>query len=152
MAAGCGKVVVGSARASCAMSLHSISARMASRGAARRAHSTQMRQIAALMGSGGSTGAITRSSSEQRCFLAVSSWRCLSCAKASSGNAKSANTAVCSTANANFANAKVHLANSRQRHLHALLANAFSRAVISWQRCFMASTSSADSIARAAAS
>jgi hypothetical protein len=69
MATGCDKVVVSGARASCAMSLHSILARMASRGAARRAHSTQMRRIAVLPGLGGSTGAITCLSSARRCFL-----------------------------------------------------------------------------------
>jgi hypothetical protein len=38
------------------------------RGAARRVRSTRMRRIAALTGSGGSTGAITRSLSEWHCF------------------------------------------------------------------------------------
>jgi hypothetical protein len=47
MAIGGGKVVFSGAWASCAMSLHAILARMASRGAARGAHSSLMRQIAA---------------------------------------------------------------------------------------------------------
>jgi hypothetical protein len=55
-----------------------ILARMASRGAASREHSTRMCRIAALPGSGGSTGAITHLSSARRCFLVVSSWRRLS--------------------------------------------------------------------------
>ncbi len=103
MATGCGEVVVGGARALCAMSLCSILARMASRGAVKRVHSTQMCRIAALSGSGGSTGAITRSSSAPRCFLAVSFWRCLSLAYAGLGNNESANTATCAMANANSA-------------------------------------------------
>ncbi len=114
--------------------------------------STQMRRIAVLMGSGGSTSAITCLSSERCCFLAVSSWCRLSSTKAGSGNAKSADTVVCSTANANFANAAVHSADSWQCCLHALSANAFSCMVVSWQHCFLASTSSADSAACAAAS
>ncbi len=137
MAAGCGKVVVGGACASCAMLLHSILDRMASRGAERRAHSTQMRRTATITGLGGSTGAITRSLSERSCFLVVSSWRCLSSAKAGSGNVKSANTAVRSTANADFADTAVHSADSWQRCLHASSANTFSRSsrgnVASWR-------------------
>jgi hypothetical protein len=152
MAAGCGKVVVGRACASCVMSWRSILARIASRGAARRAHSTQMRRIAALTGFGGSTGAIMRLLSERCCFLTVSSWRCLSSTKASLGNAESANTVVRFAANTNFANAAVHSDDSPQCHLHASLANAFSRAVVSWGRHFSASTSSANSAACSAAS
>ncbi len=68
MAAGCGKVVVNRARASCVMLWHLILARMALRGAVRRAHSTQMHRIATLMGSGSSTRAITHSLSEWHCF------------------------------------------------------------------------------------
>jgi hypothetical protein len=149
MAAECGEVVVGGARALFAMSSRSISARMASRGAARRAHSTQMRWIAVLMGSGGSTSAITCSSSERHCFLVVSSWHHLSSTKAGSGNAKSAHTVVCSLANTNFANAAVHSANSWQRCLHASLANTFSRTAVLWQHCLlrMAASSSATSAA-----
>jgi hypothetical protein len=48
------------------------------RGAARRAHSALMRQIAASMGSGGITGTIMRSLSAWHCFAAASSWCCLS--------------------------------------------------------------------------
>jgi hypothetical protein len=73
-----------------------------------------------------------RSSSEGRCFLAVSSWRRLSSAKAGSGSAKSADTAVRFAANADFTDAAVHSADSRQHRSHALSANAFSRAVVSW--------------------
>ncbi len=69
MAAGCGKVIISGACASCAMSSCSISARMASRGVASRAHSTRMRWIAALAGPGGSTGAIMRSLSARHCFF-----------------------------------------------------------------------------------
>ncbi len=70
IATGCDKVVVGGACASCAMSSRSISARMVSRGAARRGHFTRMCWIATLPGLGGSTGAITRLSSTRRCFSA----------------------------------------------------------------------------------
>jgi hypothetical protein len=93
-----------------------------------------------------------RSSSERRCFLVVSSWRRLSFAKAGSGNAESADTVVCSTANAGFTDAAEQSADSRQRCSHASSANAFSRAVVLWQRYFLTSTSSADSAAHAAAS
>ncbi len=75
MAAGCGKVVVSGARALCAMLSRQILARMALRGAVRRAHSTQMRRIAPLTGTSGSTSTITRLSSARHCFLVVSSWR-----------------------------------------------------------------------------
>ncbi len=118
MATGCGKVVIGGARATYAMSLHSISARMASRGAARKVHFIQMHPIAALTGSGGSTGTITRSLSARHSFLTVSFWRCLSLANAGSGNAKSANTTVCYAANANFADAAVRSADSGQSRSH----------------------------------
>ncbi len=53
-----GKVVMGGARASCAMSLCSILARMASKGATRRSHSAQMRWIAASTWLGGSASII----------------------------------------------------------------------------------------------
>jgi hypothetical protein len=56
---GCGQVVNGGARALFAMLSHAILARMVSRGAASRAHSAQMRRIAASTGSNGSTGTIT---------------------------------------------------------------------------------------------
>ncbi len=134
MAAGCGVVILSGACASCAMLLRSILARMASRGAARRAQSAQMRRIATLMGLGNSTGAITCSSSTRRYILVVFSWCRLSLANAVLGNNKSAGTAVCSAANANFTNAAVHLADSRQSHLHALSANAFSHVAALWGR------------------
>jgi hypothetical protein len=97
-------------------------------------HSTRMCQIAALMGPGGSTGTITRLLFAWHCFLAVS-WRRLSLANAGLGNAESAITAVCSAANANFANAAVHSADSRQSHSHASSSNAFSCVVALWQCC-----------------
>jgi hypothetical protein len=93
-----------------------------------------MCQIAALTGPGGSTGTITRLLFARHCFFAVS-WHRLSLANADLGNAKSAVTAVRSAANANFANAAVHSADSRQSHLHVLSSNAFSCVVASWQCC-----------------
>ncbi len=157
MAAGCGEVVVGGARALCVMSLCSISARMASRGAARRAHSTQMCRIAALPGSGGSTGAITHLSSAWCYFLAVSSWRRLSLANAISPNVaprsasfwrrrssarvifpdtagQSTNSwQLCSTADTDSTNAAAHAADSWRRCDLASSANDFSCAAVLWQ-------------------
>jgi hypothetical protein len=112
MAAGCGKVVVGRARALYAMSLHSISARMASRGAVHRAQSAQMCRIAASTVLGGITGTIKRLSSARHFSAAAFSWCCLSSGNARLGNAKSANTVTHAVANANSA---AHAANKEQR-------------------------------------
>jgi hypothetical protein len=147
MGAGCGEVVISRACASCAMLSCSILARMASRGAASRAHSTRMHWIAALMRPGGSTGAITCSLSAQHCFFAVS-WRRLSLANACSGNAESAITAVRSAANANFADAAVAVcsADSWQSHLHASSSNAFS-CVVALLQCSLFALSQYRSLA-----
>ncbi len=82
MAVGCGKVVIGGARASCAMLSRAILARMVSKGAARRAHSACMRQIATSTWSGGSTSAIMQFASARHCCAAASSWHRLSLANA----------------------------------------------------------------------
>jgi hypothetical protein len=111
MFAGCGKIVVGGACALCARLSCSNLARMASRGAACRAQSSQMCWIVASTGSGGITSAIKRLLSSRCCSAAASSLRRLFLANAGLGNAKSANIATCVAVNANSA---AHATNKEQ--------------------------------------
>ncbi len=68
----CGKVFVGAAGALCAMLLCAIYARMVSRRAARREHSSQKRRIAVSTGSGSVTGTVMRLSSTQHSLVPLS--------------------------------------------------------------------------------
>ncbi len=147
MAAGCGGVVVGGAQALWAMLLHSILARMASRGAAHRAQSALMHRLAASMGSGGITGAIKCSSSARHCSVADSSWRRLSLANTGSGKAKSADTTACTTANADSA-ARTTNKEQRSSLASAISPNIAQQSAAFWQQHSLARVPSTNTAAQ----
>ncbi len=107
------------------------------------------RRIAALSGSGGSTGTITCTSSAQRCFLAVYSWCRLSMANAGLGNNESADTTTRAVANANSA---AHATNKERRCSVAstVSPNIVPHSTSFWRQRSLASVVSADTAGRSA--